>query len=62
MSYGFQITNPDGDIVVDDRYRNFSFIEKRTVTLDSTGKGSFVVSGYSDISANAPKPMVFIKL
>ena len=62
MSYGFQITNPDGDIVVDDRYRNFSFIEKRTVALDSAGEGSFVVSGYSDVSANAPKPMVFIKL
>lgn len=62
MSYGFQIKNPDGDIVVDDRYRNFSFIEKRTVTLDSSGAGSFVVSGYSDLSASAPKPLVFVKL
>lgn len=62
MSYGFQIKNPNGDIVVDDRFRNFSFIEKRVVTLDSAGDGSFVVSGYSDLSANAPKPLVFVKL
>ena len=62
MAYGFQVTNPNGNLVIDDSFRNYSFFEKRLVTFDAAGIGSFLVSTYTDVSPTAPKPRVFVKL